>query len=121
MADDRQRGHQRRHPTNRHSSLSTNLPIFTIKLATARVVLIQPGLTRYLPKVKHMRLNPLVLEMLGKSLGLGQFSSSLLKEEDDMSREFGPHASRMFREEFIPNLRLQSYVEQIDEYIRLDL
>lgn len=109
------------HFTNRLISLSTNLPIFSIKLATARVVLIQPVLTRYLPKMKHVSLNPLVLDMLGKSLGLGQFSSLLLKEEDDMSRQFGPRASRMFREEFVPNPRLQSYAKQIDEHIRVDL
>ncbi|KAI0127225.1 cytochrome P450 [Xylariales sp. AK1849] len=101
--------------------LSTDLPVFTINLATVKITLIQPKFTRYLPKVKHMSLNPLVLEMLRQSLGLGKFSSSLLKEEDHMSRQFGPHASRMFREEFIPNMRLRSYVKQIDKSIRLEI
>ncbi|KAK8071372.1 hypothetical protein PG997_011575 [Apiospora hydei] len=59
--------------------------------------------------------------MFRKSLGFGKFSSALLQEEDEASRQLGHHASRMFREEFIPGQRLRHYAEKVDGYILSDL
>lgn len=103
------------------NSSKTDLPVFRIDIATVKISLIQPKLTRFLPRLKNVSLNPLVLDMFRQSLGLGRFSSKLLEERDDTSRQFGPHASRMFRQEFIPNLRLGKYVEIVDNSIRQDM
>ncbi|KAK8099631.1 uncharacterized protein PG998_012872 [Apiospora kogelbergensis] len=107
--------------TDEHNSLLTRAPIFTIQIATAKVTLIQPELARYLPKLKNVGLNPLALDMFQRSLGFGEFSSALLQEADEASRRVGRHASRMFREEFIPGQRLRHYAERIDSYIQSDL
>ncbi|KAK8024552.1 hypothetical protein PG993_012618 [Apiospora rasikravindrae] len=101
--------------------LSTKLPIFAVWTGTAKVTLIQPELAKYLPKLKNVGLNPLALDMFRKSLGFGKFSSALLQEEDEASRELGHSASRMFREEFIPGQRLRHYAEKVDGYIQSDL
>ncbi|KAK7917854.1 hypothetical protein PG985_011462 [Apiospora marii] len=100
---------------------STKLPIFTIWIGTAKVTLIQPELAKYLPKLKNVGLNPLALDMFQKSLGFGKLSSTLLREADEASRQVGKHASRMFREEFIPGVRLRYYAETVDGYIQADL
>lgn len=104
-----------------YCSNSVALPVFAIRIATVKVSLTQPELARFLPKVKHLSLNPLVLDMMRQSLGLGQFSSALLQERDPVSRQFGPHASRVFRDEFIPNVRLRNYVESLDESMRVEM
>jgi hypothetical protein len=79
---------------------------------------VKPELTRDLPKVRHLSLAPLVLQLFKRSLGLGEFSCSLLREEDEMSKKFAPEISRLFREEFIPNKNLRKYVEEIDGYVQ---
>ncbi|KAK8102383.1 cytochrome P450 [Apiospora sp. TS-2023a] len=101
--------------------LSTKASVFTIQIATAKVTLIQPELTRHLPKLRNVALNPLALDMFQRSLGFGKFSSALLQETDEASREVGRQASRMFRQEFIPDHRQKHYTERIDGYIQADL
>ncbi|KAK6857386.1 hypothetical protein PG995_007573 [Apiospora arundinis] len=101
--------------------LSTKASIFTIQIATAKVTLIQPELARHLPKLKNVALNPLALDMFQRSLGFGKFSSTLLQEADEASREVGSQASRMFREEFIPGHRQRHYAGRIDGYIQAEL
>lgn len=103
------------------NSQSTTLPIFSVWIGTAKVTLVQPELAKHLPKLKHVGLNPLALDMFQKSLGFGKFSSTLLQEEDEASRQVGKHASRMFREEFIPGVRLRYYAETVDGYVQSDL
>ncbi|KAK8068361.1 hypothetical protein PG996_007473 [Apiospora saccharicola] len=102
-------------------SRSTKASVFTIRVATAKVTLIQPALARHLPKLKNVALNPLALDMFQRSLEFGKFSSALLQEADEASREVGHQASRMFREEFIPDHRQRHYAERIDGYIQADL
>lgn len=101
----------------REFSTRTSLPVFTIRMAKVNLSLVKPELTRDLPKVRHLSLGPLVLQLFRRSLDLGEFSCSLLKEEDELSRKFAPEISRLFREEFIPNRKLRKYVEEIDGYV----
>ncbi len=102
-------------------SLSTSLPVFSIRMASVSLSLVKPALTRDLPKVRNLGLNPLVEDLFHRSLDLGKFASALLREEDDRSRQFAPQISRVFRDEFIPNRNLRRYLEQIDGYIQEDL
>jgi hypothetical protein len=102
-------------------STRTSLPIFTIRMANVKLSVMKPELTRHLPKVRDLSLAPLVLQLFRKPLGLGEFSCSLLKEEDELSREFAPEISRLFREEFIPNRNLRKYVEKIDGYVEREV
>ncbi|KAN0121728.1 cytochrome P450 [Hyaloscypha variabilis] len=97
---------------------ATSLPIFTIRMAAVKLSVVKPELTRDLPKVRNLSLAPLVLQLFKRSLGLGEFSCSLLREEDEMSKKFAPEISRLFREEFIPNKNLRKYVEEIDGYVQ---
>jgi hypothetical protein len=98
-------------------STRTSLPVFTIRMAQVKLSIVKPQLSRHLPKVQHLSLSPLVEQLFRRPLGLGEFSCSLLREEDEMSRKFGPEVSRLFREEFIPNKNLRKYVEEIDGYV----
>lgn len=102
-------------------STRTSLPVFTIRMAKVKLSLVKPELTRHLPRVRHLSLSPLVLQLFRRSLDLGEFSCSLLKEEDELSRQFGPEISRIFREEFIPNKNLRKYVEEIDGYVQREV
>lgn len=86
-------------------------------MGAVKLSLVKPELTRDLPKVRNLSLGPLVLQLFHRSLDLGEFSCSLLKEEDEMSRKFAPEISRLFREEFIPNRNLRKYVEELDGYV----
>ena len=79
--------------------------------------LVKPEFHRSLPKTCHLSLGPLVLQLFRRPLDLGEFSCSLLREEDEMSRKFAPEISRLFREEFIPNRKLRKYVEELDGYV----
>jgi hypothetical protein len=105
----------------REFSTRISLPVFTIRMAKVKLSLVKPELTRDLPKVRHLSLGPLVLQLFRRSLDLGEFSCSLLKEEDEMSRRFAPEISRLFREEFIPNRKLRKYVEEIDGYVEHEM
>jgi hypothetical protein len=102
----------------REFSTRTPLPVFTIRMPKVKLSLVKPELTRDLPKVRHLSLGPLVLQLFRRSLDLGEFSCSLLKEEDEPSRKFAPEISRLFREEFIPNRKLRKYIEEIDGYVQ---
>jgi hypothetical protein len=109
--------HRNSQLNDRGFSARTPLPVFTIRMAKVKLSIVKPELARHLPKVRHFSLSPLVEQLFGRPLGLGEFSRSLLKEEDEMSRKFGPEVSRLFREEFIPNKNLRKYVEEIDGYV----
>ena len=101
--------------------LSTTLPIFTIRMANMKISLIKPGLTKCLPKVRHLTLGALVVEIFKRSLDLDESSCTLLKEEDELSRKFAPQLSRLFREEFIPVSNIRKHVEQLDGFIQQEL
>jgi hypothetical protein len=90
-------------------------------MAKVKMSLVKPELTRDLPKVRHLSLGPLVLQIFRRSLELGEFSCSLLKEDDELSRKFAREVSRLFREEFIPNRNLRKYVEEIDGYVHREV
>jgi len=100
---------------------STTLPIFTIRMANMKISLIKPDLTKSLPKVRHLTLGALVVEIFKRSLDLDESSCSLLKEEDELSRQFSPQLSRLFREEFIPVHNIRKHVEQLDGFIQQEL
>jgi hypothetical protein len=87
-------------------------------MASVDVSLVNPALTRHLPKARHLSLNPLVLELLRRGLDLGESSCALLREEDSLSRAFGPAVSRLWRDEFIPNDKQRSYLLEIDGHMR---
>ncbi|KAG0646554.1 NADPH-cytochrome P450 reductase [Hyphodiscus hymeniophilus] len=119
-------GHMMGYVRDGHSYFSslcgkTSQPVFTICMAKVKLSLVKPELARDLPKVRHLSLGPLVLQLFRRSLNLGEFSCSLLKEEDEMSRKFAPEISRLFREEFIPNRNLRKYVEEIDVYVHREI
>jgi hypothetical protein len=90
-------------------------------MAKVKVSIVKPELTRDLPKIRHVSLNPLVLQLFHRSLDLGESSCLLLKEEDERSRKFAPEISRLFREEFIPNRKLRKYVEETDGYVQQEM
>ncbi|KAK3942502.1 cytochrome P450 [Diplogelasinospora grovesii] len=119
-------GHLVGYARNGHSYFSslcasTPLPIFTIRMAKVKLSVVKPALTRDLPQTKHLSLAPLVLELFKRSLDLGEFSSYLLREDDEQSKRFAPEISRLFRDEFIPNRNLRKYVEELDAYIQRDV
>lgn len=86
-----------------------------------KISLIKPSLTKDLPKVKNLTLGALVVEIFKRSLDLDESSCSLLKEEDELSRQFSPQLSRLFREEFIPVHNIRKHVEQLDVFIQHEL
>jgi hypothetical protein len=90
-------------------------------MAKVKMSLVKPELTRDLPKVRHLSLGPLVLQVFRRSLDLGEFSCLLLKEDDELSRKFAWEISRLFREEFIPNRNLRKYVKEIDGYVHREV
>jgi hypothetical protein len=90
-------------------------------MANMKISLIKPDLTRSLPKVKHLTLGALVVEIFKRSLDLDESSCSLLKEEDELSREFSPQLSRLFREEFIPVSNIRKHIEHLDGFMQYEL
>lgn len=86
-----------------------------------KITLIKPELTKYLPKVKHLTLGALVVDIFKRSLDLDESSCSLLKEEDGLSRRFAPQLSRLFREEFVPVHNIRKHVEQLDGFIQHEI
>jgi hypothetical protein len=90
-------------------------------MANMKISLIKPDLTKSLPKVRHLTLGPLVVEIFKRSLDLDESSCLLLKEEDELSRQFSPQLSRLFREEFVPVTNIRKHVEQLDGFIQYEL
>jgi hypothetical protein len=90
-------------------------------MANMKISLIRPELTKYLPKVKHLTLGALVVEIFKRSLDLDASSCSLLKEEDELSRQFAPQLSRLFREEFVPVHNIRKHIEQLDGFIQHEI
>lgn len=87
-------------------------------MAKVEACVIQTELSKALPKVRHLSLGPLVLQMFKRSLALGGASCSLLREDNEATLKFASDISRLFREEFIPNRKLRKYNEEIDGYIQ---
>lgn len=119
-------GHVLKYTRNGHHyfstlCISTSLPIFTIRMANMKISLIKPDLTKSLPRVRHLTLGALVVEIFKRSLDLDESSCALLKEEDESSRQFSPQLSRLFREEFIPVSNIRRHVAQLDGFIRHEL
>ncbi|KAH7305558.1 cytochrome P450 [Stachybotrys elegans] len=95
----------------------TSLPTFNIGMASVNISLITPKMFKHLPKVHHLGLAPLVLEMFRRSLGLGKNSCDLLSEKDDHAKFFCKEVSRLFREELGPAQQVRKHALKIDEYI----
>ncbi|KAI1860472.1 hypothetical protein JX265_009871 [Neoarthrinium moseri] len=117
--DVRLRGYELNNKTS--ISGSTTAPLFRISLAGKEVTVVTPELDRGLGRIKNLGLHPLALIVFKTSLGLGKFVQRLLKEEDELSRQFHPEGTRLFHEEFIGGEKLACYVKKIDGYIRRDL
>lgn len=90
-------------------------------MANMNISLIKPALTKSLPKVKNLTLGALVVEIFKRSLDLDESSCSLLKEEDELSRQFAPQLSRLFREEFVPVYNIRKHVEHLDGFIQHEI